>query len=258
MAESERVVEITTEDLNLIQQLLNQNPSFLLQISEVQMILAQARLKRVTTAKTYQHGGDNLITNAIEHNMDGLLSGSALGRPRQLLSPLRSIDEISTRMSTAKVLSIGPRSEMEIFALMAIGFSIEHIRALDLIQTSPLVDLGDMHAMPYQDNFFDVIVAGWVLPYSKNLPQAISEICRVAKDDAIIAVGCEYNPTSTEDLIAAGSKLKDDFPRFYHTDEILALFGSKVGHVFFRHDVHPLRKDKMGAVMTIFRLSKAQ
>ena len=87
------------------------------------------------------------------------------------------------------VLSIGPRTEMELLSLVAQGFDPDKIRGLDLISYSPWIDLGNMHYMPYKDNAFDVVISGWVLGYSDNPELACQEMLRVSKDEGIIAIG---------------------------------------------------------------------
>lgn len=249
---------ITDEEAALINNCLQSNQTILLQCAEVRNILATCRLKRVAPSeiKTLQGHDQAVITNAIEHNLDGLQNGYALTRPELLIGPLFSLDYVRRNILKLKFLSVGPRSEAEIFSLLARGVQTNNIRGLDLISYSPFVDLGDMHAMPYPDQSFDVIILGWVLAYSKNHKKVREEILRVAKPGAVIAIGCEYNPMSTEDLMKSGGVLKDDYPRFYHTDDILKIFDGVIDDVFFKHDVMPELRQYIGSVMTIFRLKK--
>lgn len=234
---------------------LEKYPDEMLHIPAMLMAITQSRISELgeDDIKCMAGGNPAWVKDAIEHNLDGLKSNVALFRPMALAMPLRSIEYIATRLKQMKVLSVGPRTESEIFALVATGFDPANIKCLDLISYSELVDLGDMHDMPYEDDSFDVIVLGWVLAYSTDQPKAVSEVLRVARAGAIVAVGCEYNPLSNEELRRRGVKAWDT-PRFDRTDEILELFGDHVETIYFRHDIHPTMRDKAGGLMVIFQL----
>jgi len=57
----------------------------------------------------------------------------------------------------------------------------KNIRGLDLISYSPWVDLGDMHAMPYEDDTWDITLVSMVLTYSENPRKVVDEVVRVTK-----------------------------------------------------------------------------
>jgi SAM-dependent methyltransferase len=251
-------VFLTEEDVQEISNMISQDQSLLLQIEQVRALLANSRLKKLSEKdiRTLKDHDKSVITNAIEHNMDGLVRGMALTRPELLIGPLFSLDLIRTRVRSLKFLSVGPRSEAELFGLMARGVPVTHLRGLDLISYSPYVDLGDMHHMPYPDKSFDVIILGWVLAYSKDHKKVREEVLRVAKPGAILAIGCEYHPMSTEQLMQMGGHLQGDYPRFYHTDDIFKIFEGHVDAVFFKHDVLPELRARVGSVMTVFRLKQ--
>ena len=88
-----------------------------------------------------------------------------------------------------KVLSIGPRSEGEIFNLFANGFELKNITGLDLFSYSPFIKLGDMHSLSFNDEEFDIVLMGWCLAYSNNKKKALSETKRVLKKNGAIIVG---------------------------------------------------------------------
>lgn len=250
---------MTPEDMQVITACINQNPECVLDSSFVRVNLAQARVNRMPQdgIKTLNGESPQIIQFAVEHNLAGLKDGQALHRPDLLVRVLQSIGYIYTFASTLKVLSVGPRSEAEILSLVAAGFLPANIRGLDLISYSPFVDLGDMHQMPYKDNSFDVAVLGWVLAYSKDIKKAVSEVVRVTKSGGMVAIGCEYNPATSEELTAGGALLQNDYPRFYHTDDILKHFEAHIETVIFRHDIRPDMKDRVGSIMTVFELKKS-
>ena len=116
---------------------------------------------------------DQVRDGTLEHNTSGLEKLVGYDRGSDLIAPLASIAKIADRVGELKVLSIGPRTEMEIFALIGLGFNPPNIDAVDLISYSPLVQVADMHSLPFCDDHFDVIIAGWVLAYSKNIKSAV-------------------------------------------------------------------------------------
>lgn len=251
-------VPVTEQDLADITKAIQHNLNRLFEFPLVRYQLAKTRFQRQMTkaeVKTVDNPTDYLIQNAVDHNLQGLATHSALARPDKLINVLKSTDTVLYRGPQMKVLSVGPRSESEIFSLIGAGFRAENVRGLDLISYSPYVDLGDMHAMPYADRSFDLVILGWVLAYSTDNPKAVSEVLRVAKPGALIAIGCEYNPKSSEDLAQSGGVLKTDYPRYYHTDDILKLFEGRIKSVIFRHDIRPELKNMVGAIMTIFEIA---
>jgi SAM-dependent methyltransferase len=252
-------VSMSDADLEAVSHEIKNNPQRVFEIPMARVRIAHARFARKKAAagiQTVSERSGDLIENAIEHNMKGLVEGHALGRPEKLINVIKSLDLVEYRRHEMKVLSVGPRTEVEIFGLLGAGFHPQNIRGLDLISYSPFVDLGDMHAMPYANNSFDLIILGWVLAYSKNNPKVVEEVIRVARPGATIAIGCEYNPVSSDELEKRGGLLRSDYPRFYHTDDILKLFDGHVESVIYRHDVRPPYRSMVGSVMTVFELNK--
>ena len=169
-------------------------------------------------------------------------------------SALTSTNRFRVDWQNLKVLTIGPRTEAEIFSLVAAGFAPQNITGLDLISYSPFVELGDMHDMPFDNDSFDVVISGWVLGYSQNVPKAVSEIIRVSKPGAYVAIGHESDPTPQDVLDEKrGFSLKGT--DFSTSDEILALFDGHVDTVTFREDVPPDMTDQVCHVMVVFRLN---
>lgn len=182
--------------------------------------------------------------STIEHNLEGLhdirgTRGLRIIRPLSVIETYRplSIMPAASRgydqdyISTAMVLDIGPRTEGELFSLMAYGFRMPNIRGLDLISYSPMIDLGDMHAMPYQDNTFDIAIASCVLVYSTDPKKACNEMVRVTKAGGLI---CISQDTIPETGIAAVGALGKQLNRI---DDYLELFAPHVDRIFFSHEL---------------------
>ena len=230
-------------------------PAQLLRVDAVRSVVAYSRFQYFTRrggVRTLTDGTPAVSALTVEHNLKGLTDLTVV-RSQMLLRPLSVIEEVP---ADARVLAIGPRTEGELLNLVAHGFRRENIRGLDLISYSPWVDLGDMHAMPYADSSWDVVVLAWVLAYSDDWPQVVREVVRVAKPGAVVAIGVEYNPRSDEDLAAEHGYRIGAQQRLETTDMILALFEGAVGTVYFRHDVQPARRDRLGSVATIFSVQK--
>ena len=153
------------------------------------------------------------------------------------------------------------------FLLFGNGFSWENIYGLDLISYSPKIQLGDMHTIPFEENFFDVVICGWTLSYSAQPQLAANEMQRIVKNGGMIAIGVEYSTMTKEDTeyllkyaIQEYDKLAE---RINSTGQILALFKNNVHQVFFDHDApnkisHSRNgyADNVSNVVTIFSINK--
>jgi len=200
--------------------------------------------------KTLDLDTGDIGVNAVHHNKLRLTTGMSVPRSNLLLYPLSSIH----LSRSTPILSIGPRSEGEILNIKSFGF--RNIRGLDLISYSPWVDLGDMHAMPYADNTFGVVIIGWVLAYSDNRMKAAKEALRVVKDGGIIAVGVEYLSDSAEVLSKKVGYELCDTERMESVAEILDLFGGNVDHVYFSQDL-PNEPCTKWDLLALFSVKKA-
>ncbi len=145
-------------------------------------------------------------------------------RTNLLCHPLKTLGFIHYQNS--KVLSVGPRLESEIFTLMSNGFKLKNIKAIDLQSYSNLIDLGDMLKMPYKNDTFDVLFAGWVIAYTDRVKEAINEFIRVSKNGSVICIGISHKP----DIQLSKVPLKS-------SDEIISYFGENLNEVYFKF--HP-------------------
>ena len=238
-------------DVDAAYDYLKENPIEFFKIPYVRAMLAERRLASVSEDQiiTFDPKGADIKDFTIKHNKTQLMGGAALFRPSLLINPLLSIDYVWKNAAQMKILSVGPRTEAEIFALIGGGFLPQNISALDLISYSKFIDLGDMHAMPYSAGSFDVVILGWVIGYSDNPEKVISETLRIAKPGAFICIGGEFNPNDRNEETA------ERYDRYWHrTQTLIEMFGDKVDAVIFRSDVHPEMTDEVHHVMVIFRL----
>jgi SAM-dependent methyltransferase len=186
----------------------------------------------------------------------GIDLGQTGAKADRLLKPITAIQQVWQHKASLKVLDIGPRSEAEVFNVMSFGFRRENIRALDMFSFSPLIDVGDMHDMPYPDDFFDVVICGWVLSYSENKEKAAREIARVCKDGAIVGVGISYTPKTNEEIVAERGYLIGSGDRLQSTEEIMRCFGDCVGTSYFAHDVPVGKEQEHWDILSVFSISK--
>ena len=217
-------------------------------VATVRYIWFAVLLRRL---KTLNPGTGDIGVNAVHHNLLGLknLRDLAVNRSTLLLYPL----SVLRSSKSDPLLSIGPRSEGELLNSKGLGF--RSVRGLDLISYSPWIDLGDMHAMPYKDNQFGIVMIGWVLAYSDNRMKAAQELLRVTRNGGLIAVGSEWRRASAQELShKVGYELCDE-KRLESTDDILALFGGSVDRVLLRRDLPVNPPDKFDLV-TIFSVKK--
>ena len=230
------------------------NPEELLQIRRVRQILARERLKVLTKTSAVRTASDvaGVIHNGLEHNVAGAKSAPDLDRPSLMVGVVTGIERVWKNIDALDVLSIGPRSEIEIFSLMAAGFRRERIRALDLLSYSPYVEIGNMHAMPYGNDCFDAVFLGWVLGYSREPAVAAREVVRVCRDRAIVVASADY---VGEKARSSASNFNNEENSIKSTEQILGYFGKAVGSVYFRHDPEP---PDINMVMTVFEIRKSK
>ena len=225
-------------------------------IRAVYFVRLRGRYREIDTVTS------DMTTKALTHNRrafrtDGQYTGlryllglnrdQSGARANRLLGPLLAIQQLELGRKNLRLLSIGPRGEGEIFNIYSRGFSMKNIRGLDLFTFSPYIDLGDMHAMPYEDDTFDVVICGWVLVYSVNREKACSEIIRVVRKGGFIAVGSTSAPASVEDAQS---------PRIASLAEVDKLFEGHVETEYFRHDRPPGTDDERWILSTVFSVKK--
>ncbi len=227
-----------------------QRPQALLKVPAIRDAITMARLKSISVddMEIAEQVDEAALEDVLEYNTDMLRNiddhRQTLQRPQLLVNALTSIYYIYSCRADLKVLCVGPRTESEFFMLLAEDFSPNNITGLDLISYSEYVDVGDMHAMPYDDDSFDIVFVGWVLTYSTDIQKVADECIRVAKPGGYVAIGVE-SPKVPEggDVITIRS-----------TDEIVKLFEGHVHAVPFRHDVHRTLEDTIDMVMAVIEL----
>lgn len=262
----QEIMDLTIEQglAEKLLELIKLRPFYLLQIPELRCLIARMRISEEVRIEA---PGEAVHDHTITHNINYLMQSDALWRPDLIFNPLCSIEYVRLNVARLKLLIIGPRSEAEVFSAYAHGFHPDNVKAIDLISYSDLIDLGDMHALPYEDGTFDIVVAGWVLAYSNDNQLAAKEILRVSKPGAHIAVGCvaEPLPKKNEHIWSAigGVHVTSPDPerpgkdktvsRFYLMSQLVNLFKDAIDWVIFSESPHPDLSDRRTNLILIFR-----
>lgn len=202
-----------------------------------------------STIRVQDQTSEGVMPGTIAHNRKQIddESFASAERSLRLINPLSAIEGIFRGAAEKTVLSVGPRTEMELLHLVGVGFSPQNIKAIDLISTSEWIDPGDMHAMPYPDQKFDVAISSWVLAYSSTPQKAVDELLRVTKSGGIIAIGATYNPQADAlEYKDEGSRILGS--RFRRVDQYLAMIGNKLDRIYFQDEP---RDDTHGAVILV-------
>jgi SAM-dependent methyltransferase len=112
-----------------------------------------------------------------------------------------------------EVLSIGPRTEIELYYLWLIfGFAWDNIVGVDLVSPNPKIEVGDMGTrLPFADDSFDVVVASHSLEKSRDLTRTRDEIRRVTRAGGHVCVA--GNRVTEEELNRRSSDLPVQFFR---------------------------------------------
>lgn len=248
-----KLVEIDAPQYQEMVNILVKNPTEFLLSPHCRQFLAMSNFhKRGGKVSVHTASGGDVMPGTVEHNRIQIDEGtySSYLRTARLIGPICALDHIFHAPERFKVLSIGPRTEMELYHLVGCGFLPQNISAIDLISPSPWIDVGDMHAMPYADQSFDICISSWVLAYSRAPQKAVDEMMRVTKSGGIVAIGCTYEPNwrsveyKSDDRKIVGSM-------FRHVSEIAALIGPRLEAIHFQTEPPT---DEKGSVMLIARI----
>lgn len=245
-------IDVTQEDVTAILGWVKANPSELFVLDAARYVVGKRRYDEAMSQDGLQVNEDDreVWENSISNAKDGLSEFRSVARTNRLVRPMAAIDKIFFGAANMSVLSIGPRTEMELLSLLGQGFRPENIRGLDLMSYSSWIETGNAHDMPYPDSSFDVIVLGWVLVYSSDPEKICQEILRVAKDGAVIAIGSTYWPEEKR-LRESPDRTAQHYPL---VDDILGMFPDAVKTVYVRHDPPDLSKE--GRSIVLFEVQK--
>lgn len=147
---------------------------------------AVERLRGTRNPRSLNVGGDSYVTAHTRHH-SRVRGWYGYHRVYDLVRNFHPVFD----PSTLRVLSVGPRTEIELYYLwLFFGFSWRNLMGLDIVSTTPKIEPGDISLrFPFADASFDVIVASHVLEKSRNPERTRDEIFRVARPHATVLVG---------------------------------------------------------------------
>lgn len=227
----------------------------LFRIPAVRDDLTLDRYKNVFNSKISQSNSDFSAKVTIDHNtdFDRMFFAELSKRPDLISNVLSSLNSVRQNSSRMKVLSIGARTEAEVFSLINAGFNINNIECVDLFSYTPLIKIGDVNQLNYADSSFDIVVCGWVLEFCNDIHRACREIKRVAKKGGYICIGGMHHPISSD--LSAYNKLKSHEDRvwFCSIERIKDSFNVSDNEFIFKSDIEKCDLDKRGEVVAIFK-----
>lgn len=118
------------------------------------------------------------------------------------------------------LLIIGPRYEPELLMAKGLGWDPRGIRGLDTFSYSPYVDVGDMHALPYENASFSSIICSWTLSYSATPAVAADEMQRVLKPDGFLVVSMQKIAEGYGDVLPGVLHGEDRIQTLAQLDEL--------------------------------------
>jgi len=130
----------------------------LLQVRLVRQVLARERMKHLLAQgalRRLANDGEKLQQARFDYNIEGPWVRRFL-TSSMMFEVIKAIDG-STTTSESRCAVNRPRSEIEIFGMMAAGFHPDRIKAVDLFSVLAVCRTRDMHRLPYPDNSFDVV-----------------------------------------------------------------------------------------------------
>lgn len=214
---------------------LSTNRTQLFEIPTVRSLVSQWRYRDLNAAesiKFYDGEVPDVLPNTAAYNELSLRSSVGLDRGTAVIYPLRAISWIQKDIDKLKVLVVGARSEVELFALLAAGFQIQNITMVDLISYSPFVEIGDMHNLRFADDSFDLVLLAHVLSYSATRKKAAHELCRVTKPGGIVSF-CEASAQLKVECTAP-DEMHISAIKYSNCAEVIETFAPYVGDVIFK------------------------
>ena len=232
---------------------LRSNPRVLLNDPGIRTAIAQRRAVLFQHEAEFTGDRSNMIDCTISYNAAHQRERFLESHSARLIWPLMALDPVYDRSAELKVLSVGPRTAGEIFKLVAAGFSAENITSIDVVSNDPLIQVMDAHAMTFADASFDIVILGWVTPYSRRAAVMLKECCRVLRPGGLLAVGLTREPPDSDEhkrLIGQGSSV------YLSTEEIRRDLSAMDCDGNIEFSQNPLDQTRKGAILLIVRLAK--
>lgn len=130
--------------------------------------------------------------------------------------------ETLDELGKARILSMGPRNEIELYMLVLNGFKWSMIDAVDLVASTNKITPADFSvSLPFNDNEFDVVFASHALSKSYDRDTTCREIKRILKPGGLFAIADNDTQYAAEDFAGDDainvSGVSSGFPERWHT-----------------------------------------
>lgn len=131
------------------------------------------------------------------------------------------------------------------------AFSPEEVaslqKACSTYRNGDIISYPEFGLLPFDDESFDCIIAGWALPYCNEKQKAVDEMVRMLTDGGLLMLAATYRPNFsafTEKPIESSQDLRE-------------FLGGRQRHVFFDCDAKKIDPGSVGAVMLLASINKS-
>ena len=121
-------------------------------LPHVRDLLTKDRFYNMFNSEINFGNSDSITSQTIEHNSDleRMFYSEMSNRPDLISKPLSCLNSVKMNAHNMKVLTIGCRTEAEIFSLVDSGFNINNITGVDLFSYTPMIEIGDVTNLKYK------------------------------------------------------------------------------------------------------------
>lgn len=225
-----------------------------LKINKLRFLVVKYRyLLLKNKIKFYKGGSSSINHKTVEYNLTAFDSDSAFGcgqRMGLLIYPVVAYNTSNNvDKSKLKVLIVGCRTEDDIFWMKSYGFS--QTMGFDLFSYSKYVLLGDIHKTEFPNQSFDIILLGWILPYTKDPAKVLKECRRILKLGGLLGIGIDHTPTESVDRIIYAKSMLGEIPNSINTStDIISLLDSTGKHkVLFEYNHYNEKDNDLGTAV---------
>ena len=231
----------------------------LFRIPAIRDALTLDRYKNLFSSQITKSHSDASSKVTVDHNtdFDRMFFAELSRRPDLISNVLSCLNSVRQNASKMRVLSVGSRTEAELFSLVNAGFSLQNIECVDLFSYTPYIKVGDINHLDYGDASFDVVFCGWVLEFCNDIPLACAELQRVTKKDGMICIGGMHHPSSVNMSDYNQLKHHEDRVWYCSIDSIRTHFNVSDDQWIFKSDIEQGDLDKRGEVIAIFKKEAA-
>ena len=232
--------------------------NWLFELTQVRDLIVKDRYHNVFDGAVNSLSEINASTITLQHNSDPerMFYSEMSRRPDLISRPLSCLNTVVQHGHEMDVLTVGCRTEAEIFSLVNAGFNLRKIKGVDLFSYTPLISLGDVTNLAFPANYFDLVVCGWVLEFVPGVDRAISELKRVVRPGGLIAIGGMHHPNSINMKEYSTRKQHDDRQWFCSIERIKQEFRVNDSEILFKSEIKEQDLDQRGDVVIIFEVKK--